>query len=287
MSDLNGNRKDLTVDVTVVGAGFGGCYLLHKLREQGFRVQVFEAGSALGGVWSWNRYPGARVDCEFPYYSYSDPAIWKSFTWTQRFPDSHQLREYFQHVDKIWDLSKDVKLNTRVVEARYEDYGWTVKTANGQSCRSRWFIAATGTSFKQYMPDWNGRDTFTGAMHHSSLWPEEGADIHGKRVAVIGAGSTGVQVVQEAAKVSTTVTQFIRSPNLAVPMRQRDISVEEIIQHRAALPHMFKALRTTGTGLPVTNSGRMTFNDTPEQREALWEEQWQRGGFNWYVRCTL
>lgn len=283
MSSSNEQSPHLHFDVTVVGAGFGGCYLLKKLRESGLRVQVFEAGTSLGGVWSWNRYPGARVDCEFPYYGFSDPAIWSTFIWKERFPDADALRGYFQHVDKVWDLSKDVILNTRVTEAKYFENGWTLKTSDGQVYRSKWFIPATGTSFKQYIPDWKGVGSFQGPMHHSSLWPAQGADIKGKRVAIIGAGSTGIQVVQEAAKVSSSVTQFIRSPNLAVPMRQRDITVEEIINNRPILPHMFKAIRTTRTGLPVLGSGRMTFNDSAEERELLWEEQWLRGGFNWYI----
>lgn len=152
------------LDVVVVGAGFGGCYLLHLLRKNGFKTRVLEAGTTLGGVWCWNvslslpmavlsradqvpkRYPGARVDCEMPYYGYSDPDIWSTWIWTERYPSDSELRAYFRHVDDIWDLSKDVELRTRVVDAHFRDSGWDVKTEGGGQYRCKWFIAATGTS---------------------------------------------------------------------------------------------------------------------------------------------
>ena len=129
-----------------------------------------------------------------PYYGFSDPAIWSTFNWTERYPADTELRGYFQHVDKVWDLSRDVLLNTRVVDARFRDNGWDVATAGGETFRSRWFIAATGTSAKPYVPKWNGMQTFKGTIHHSSLWPEQPVDMTGKRVAIVGAGATAIQV---------------------------------------------------------------------------------------------
>lgn len=166
----------------------------------------------LGGVWCWNVsdyvlplrtwmntddykcYPGARVDCEFPYYGYSDPNIWSTFTWTERYPSYKEIRRYFEHVDKVWDLSKDISLNTRVVEARFRDNGWDITTSAGDTHRSRWFIAATGTSARPYVPEFDGMGKFKGEVHHSSLWPDEPVDMKEKRVAVVGAGATGIQV---------------------------------------------------------------------------------------------
>ena len=224
-----------------------------------------------------------------PYYGYSDPAIWGTFQWSERFPSHYELRDYFQHVAKVWDLHRDVVLRTRVYEARYEDGRWRVKTAVGRTSEPagewscKWLIAATGTSFKPYTPTWSGMEKFKGSLHHSALWPEEPVDMSNKRVAVIGAGSTGVQVMQEAAKVASTCTQFIKTPNLAVPMRQRQVTEEEIYQNKAMFPHVFKACKGgTRTGLPITNSGRRVFDDDEETRHKLWEEQWKRGGFNWY-----
>ena len=270
-------------DVVIVGGGFGGCYLLHLLRKQGFATKLLEAGSRLGGVWAWSCYPGARVDCELPYYGYSDPAIWSTWNWTERFPAYKELRDYFKHVDNIWGLSQDVVLNTRVMEARWQEDGgaWLLQTSDGQHWRCKWFIAATGTSFKQHIPDFRGHEKFKGAMHHSASWPEEGVELAAKRVAIIGAGSTGVQVMQESAKIAEHVTQFIRTPNLAVPMRQRNISVDEIYHSKPHIPHVFKACRNTRSGLPIVRVGKKTFDDSAEERKRLWEELWKRGGFNW------
>lgn len=266
--------------------GFGGCYLLHLLREKGFTVKVIEAGIGLGGIWSWNRYPGARVDCEFPYYGFSDPAIWSTWNWPERFPDHITLQSYFKHVDDVWDLSKNVLFQTQVVAARFKDEKepyWDVEAADGQVYKCTWFVPATGTSFKQYIPVWKGRESFKGIICHSSLWPQNGVDISGKRLAVIGAGATGVQLVQDGSKLASHVTQFIRTPNTAIPMRQRKISEEEIRCSRDKYGHVFKACRETGFGLPTQGLTYGTFDVSEEERNKIWEELWSRGGFNWSI----
>ena len=195
-------------------------------------------------------------------------------------PDDKELRRYFQHVDNVWGLSKDVSYNTQVIEARWANGLWSVKTADGRSYRCKWVLTATGTSFKPHSPIWKGADLFKGEMHHSARWPEN-LDLVDKRVAVIGAGSSGVQIMQEAGKVASHVTHYIRTPNMAVPMRQRYVSKDEIDHHKTEIPHVFKACRTTRSGLPVLNTGRATFDDSPEERESVFREQWHRGGFNW------
>jgi cation diffusion facilitator CzcD-associated flavoprotein CzcO len=275
------------LDVLVIGAGFGGCYLLHLLRENGYKTKVVEAATAPGGVWAWNRYPGARVDCEFPYYGFSDPAIWSTFNWTERYPDHSQLRRYFEHVADVWDLRKDIEFETIVKSCEYRECShgpashWIVKTSTGCEYRCKSLVAATGTSFKQYMPEWKGRESFEGVLHHSSLWPHENIDLAGKRVAVIGAGATGIQVVQEASKVAASVTQFIRTPNIALPMRQRQITEDEIYTNKPYMPHVFKALRHTSAGQPFDLPDLNTFDVDEKERLANWDEQWKRGGFHW------
>ena len=179
-----------------------------------------------------------------------------TFNWTERYPGDTELRSYFQHVDKVWDLSKDISLRTRVVEARYQDNEWHVKTSGGESYRSKWFVAATGTSARPYVPKWEGMEDFKGVIHHSSLWPEQPVEMGGKRVGIIGAGATAVQVMQEASKVASNVTEFIRTPNFAIPMKQRKVTEEEIYAQKALIPHIFRACRTTRTGLPIVNCGR-------------------------------
>ena len=193
------------------------------------------------------------------------------------------LREYFQHVDDVWKLSKDVHFNTRVTSATFNDDEkpyWELKTSDRQTHRCTWFIPATGTSFKQYIPTWEGIDSFKGTMAHSSLWPD-GLDLKGKRVGVIGAGSTGVQFTQDVSKVASQLTQFIRTPNTALPMQQRQIPREEIRCSRDKYGHVFKACRGTGFGLPTVGLPFGTFDVSDEEREKIWDELWERGGFNW------
>jgi cation diffusion facilitator CzcD-associated flavoprotein CzcO len=158
---------------------------------------------------------------------------------------------------------------------------WNVKAFDGSVYRAKFVVCGTGTSFKQHIPKFEGYEKFTGIIHHSSLWPEEGVDLTNKSVAIIGAGSTAVQVMQEAAKVSKKVTQFIRTPNIALPMRQRQVTREEIYAYRPALRYALKACRETSSGLPLVNIGTNTFDVSEEERLKFWEEMWELGGFNW------
>jgi cation diffusion facilitator CzcD-associated flavoprotein CzcO len=285
MASSGGSLHEL--DVLIIGAGFGGCYLLHLLRKNGYKTKVVDAATTLGGVWAWNRYPGARVDCEFPYYGFSDPAVWSTFTWTERFPSDSELRQYFEHAADVWDLKRDMEFETTVKSCEYQegvdgsDSHWIVKTSTGKGYKCKSLVAATGTSFKQHIPEWKGREDFEGVLHHSSLWPQENVELAGKRVAVIGAGSTGVQVVQETSKVAASVTQFIRSPNLALPMGQRKITEDEIYANKAQFPHVFKALKHTSAGLPMEGLNSNTCDVDEKERLAKWDEEWKRGGFNW------
>lgn len=272
-------------DAVIIGGGFGGCYLLHLLRKNGYSAILLEAAPRLGGVWATSCYPGARVDCELPFYGFSDSAIWNTWNWTERFPAFKELRDYFKHVDQVWGLSSDVFYDTRVTQVEWQDHAehWITKTADGQTFRSTWALAATGTSFKPNIPNLKGMNQFKGSMHHSALWPE-GVDLAGKRVAVIGAGSTAIQVVQESAKVSSRLIQYIRTPNFAVPMRQRKISKEEIYHMKPYIRHIFTACRKSDNGLPISRPTRKTLDDPEEERLRVWEENWCRGGFNLYVQ---
>lgn len=176
---------DLDIDVLIVGAGFGGVFCLKELRERGFKAVIYEAGMDLGGTWRWNRYPGARVDSEVPEYQYSWPETWKDWTWSTNYPNYQELRAYFDHVDKVLDIKKDCAFESVVVEAQFhEDEGkWHVKTADGRLAKSKYLVVAAGFAAKRYVPSFKGFETFKGIMHHSSFWPEEGVDVHGKRCA--------------------------------------------------------------------------------------------------------
>lgn len=194
------------------------------------------------------------------------------------------MRAYFQHVADVWNLHKDIKLNTKITQAAYsEDRArWLAESSEGEFFDCKWLIAATGTSFKQHIPQWPGREKFKGEIHHSAGWPQQGISLEGKRLAVIGAGSTGVQVVQEASKLCNHLTQFIRSPNFALPMRQRRIELDEWYAYKAQIPHVFNACRQTRSGLPILGLNKGVFDDDDHERRLRMEEAWKRGGFNWY-----
>ncbi|OCL03742.1 cyclopentanone 1,2-monooxygenase [Glonium stellatum] len=277
--------KELDTEVLIVGAGFGGVYLLHKLRELGFQCKIYEAGKELGGIWHWNCYPGARVDTMVPIYEYSIEKVWKGWTWSERYPGFAELRKYFEHVENVLDVKKDVAFETRVVSAQFDKPSsrWIVKTEDGRTARAKYFILATGFAAKRYFPDWKGLENFKGEMHHSSFWPEGGVDVKGKRVAVVGTGSTGVQIAQETAKEAASVTVFQRTPNLALPMRQGKLTKEEQEMRKKEYPEIYKHRMTTFAGFQYDFAQKNTFDDSPEEREKFYEKLWENGGFEFWL----
>lgn len=246
--------------------------------------QIFEAGSDLGGIWHWNCYPGARVDSPVPVYEYSIPEVWKDWTWTETYPGWKELRSYFDHVDKTLDIKKDVIFNTKVTGAEYdaESGKWKIEAENGKTATAQFMIIATGFAAKRHFPDWPGLDTFKGEIHHSSFWPENDVDITGKRVGVVGTGSTGVQIAQETYKKDIkSLTVFQRTPNLALPMNQQPLL--EADQNKETYEQFFKDRMTTFGGFPYDFHQEETMNDSPEKRNAFYEELWKKGGFNFWL----
>ncbi|KAF1987202.1 cyclohexanone 1,2-monooxygenase-like protein [Aulographum hederae CBS 113979] len=278
--------KELDTDVLIVGAGFGGVYLLHRLRDElGLKCKIYEAGSEMGGVWHWNCYPGARVDTQVPIYEFSMEKVYKDWTWEEKYPGYAELRRYFQHVDKVLDIRKDVALDTRVVNAHYDKPSakWIVKTEDGRTARATYLINAVGFAAKRHFPDWKGLESFKGEMHHSSFWPEEGVDVKGKRVAVIGCGSTGVQIAQETSRQGGTITAFIRTPNLALPMRQGKLTKEEQDNNKKNYPEIMENRMKTFAGFQYDFVEKNTFDDSPEEREKFFEEMFRDGGFRFWL----
>lgn len=275
----------LDLDVVVVGAGFGGMYALHSIRKLGLKTKLFEAGNGLGGVWHWNRYPGARVDSEIPYYQFSIPEIWKTWNWSCRFPDHIEIRKYFDHVDNVLQLKKDIFFDSNVTSARFDSVAnkWSVETGNGYKASCKYLIMATGSSYKQHFPDFAGLRDFQGELVHSAAWPVEDIDCREKRVAIVGSGATGVQLVEQLSKRSKELTVFLRSPNIAFPMRQRVMSQEEQNSYKSIYETIFKACRNSSSGLPYCAPSGSTFDVPDEQLEATYEELWGRGGFNFNV----
>lgn len=161
-------QKPIELEVLVIGGGFAGCYLLHYLRKAKFNVKVVEAGTGLGGIWYWNRYPGARVDSQYPIYQLSIPEVYNTFSWTEQYPGSAELRKYFKHMDNVLGLSKDVYYNTTVLSSVFDrdENKWTVTCQDGKVFKTTYVIASVGFAAKRYIPDWPGLETFEGEIHH-------------------------------------------------------------------------------------------------------------------------
>ncbi|CAI6340068.1 unnamed protein product [Periconia digitata] len=283
--DNESYADNLETDVLIVGAGFGGIYLMHKLRQLGFNCKIFEAGKELGGVWHWNCYPGARVDTQVPIYEYSLPEVWKDWIWSERYPGFAELRKYFEHVEKKLDIKKDVAFDTRVTGAHFDKPSsrWIIETEDGRTAKAQYLLLATGFAAKRHFPDWVGIEKFKGVIHHSSFWPDEGVDVKGKRIAIIGTGSTGVQIAQETAKTAGSVTVFQRTPNLALPMQQQPITREEQQTRKPKYPEIYKYRMTTFAGFQYDYIERNTFDDTPEEREAFYQKLFDNGGFEFWL----
>jgi cation diffusion facilitator CzcD-associated flavoprotein CzcO len=271
------------LDILVVGAGFSGVYQLWKLRNEGYKIKLVDAGSDFGGVWHWNRYPGLRVDSDIPHYEYSIPEVWKDWKWSERYPGGAELQKYFAHVDRKLDLRKDCQFNTVVTRATFDGGLWHVDTKDSGSFKTRYLLLNIGIGAKRYTPDLEGIDTYQGQCLHSSSWPQTGLDMHGKRIAVIGTGATGVQIAQQAAKVGKELIVFQRTPNLALPMGQKKYFGGARPKPEAEYPRHFCHRNETFSGFTWDFNGRKTFDDTPEQRRETYENLWKQGDFQFWL----
>jgi cation diffusion facilitator CzcD-associated flavoprotein CzcO len=275
----NGAIEDL--DVILVGAGFAGLYLLDRLRSMGMEVQVFEAGGGLGGVWYWNCYPGARVDSPGPIYQYSRDDVWRTWQFSELYPSWQELRDYFRYVDEKLGLSRDIRFNRRVNEAQFDPAHnrWIVRSSDGSVASARYLVLCTGLSAKPYIPDLPGLNDFAGERHHTALWPQQGLDLAGKRVGVIGTGASGVQMAQEAAGVAAHLTVFQRTPNLALPMRQKKLDEDAIRRMKEKYPEMFDRRAKTFAGFDYDVLAKSALEVSEDERQATFERLWEIGGF--------
>lgn len=286
ISQQNSNISGQTLDALIVGAGFSGVQQLHQLRSLGLSVKIFEAGAALGGTWYWNCYPGARVDSDFSIYQFSMEELWRGWTWSERFPDWTELRAYFNYVDKKLDISKDVQFNTRVVAAEFDTKTdrWAVTTQNGTVVHPRLLILCTGMASKPYFPPYLGLDTFKGICHHTGLWPQDGVDLRGKRIGVIGTGASGVQVIQESGPHAAHLTVFQRTPNLALPMVQHPVDAHTQDKMKEELyPYIFRRRYQTFSGFHFNIVYQNLLSLSPEERMLGFEELWSKGGFHFWL----
>lgn len=271
-------------DAIVIGAGFSGLYALHHLRDRmGLQVRVFDGAGGVGGTWWYNRYPGARVDApSAPFYAYTfSKDLVDEWEWTETQSTSADVLRYVEHVADRFDLRKDIQFRTRITDARWDDttQRWTVQTEHGDHASARFLICATGALFVANKPDYPGIDDFAGPVHHTGRWPHEPVSFEGKRVAVIGTGSSGVQAIPEIAKTAAHVTVFQRTAQYALPARNRPLTAEELQQYRDDWANLRESMIRRG-GWPFTTSRLKASDYTPEERHARYEQLWNEGGIH-------
>jgi cyclohexanone monooxygenase len=269
------------VDVVVVGAGFAGLYALHRLRGLGRTVRVLEAGDGVGGTWYWNRYPGARCDVESLEYSYSfSEELQQEWSWSERYPAQPEILRYLEHVADRFDLWPDIRLGTRVNEAVWdEDAGrWTIGTEAGETLSAQWCVMATGCLSASQIPAIPGLERFEGDWYHTARWPHEGVDLTGKRVGVIGTGSTGIQLIPEVARDAAHTYVFQRTANFSVPNANRPMDPEVERDWKARYAQQREVQRRSMLGVAIPPGERATTEVPDEEIRRTLQERWEQGG---------
>jgi len=263
------------VDVVVAGVGFAGLHMLYRLRRLGFSVRAFESGADVGGTWYWNRYPGARCDIPTVDYSYSfDPELEDEWTWSEKYATQPEILRYLQHVADKHDLRRDVQFSTTVASATWDDTDdlWHIRTDRGDEVTARYYVMATGCLSMPKAAEVEGVERYQGDVYFTSRWPHEGVDFTGKRVAVIGTGSSGIQSIPLIAAEAEALTVFQRTPNFSVPAHNGPVpdAMRNAIAGRA--PEYREEAKWSRGGIPGEPTQEMTFAVTPEERTARYEE---------------
>jgi cation diffusion facilitator CzcD-associated flavoprotein CzcO len=269
-------------DAVVIGAGFAGLYQLHALRDRvGLRVRVFEAGSDLGGTWYWNRYPGARCDSESHAYRYFfSKELYQAWESSERYPGPAEIRAYLDFVARKLDLRRDIRFDTRVTAAHFDEVAcrWTIETERGERFTATWLVTAVGCISAANVPKLPGLEDFRGKWYHTGEWPHEGVDFRGKRVGQIGTGSTGIQAAPVIAETAAHLTVFQRTANYSVPARNAPLTPELKRWIKESYEENRAIAQSTVNGHAFRIAERKVADVTPEEREAIYEAAWETGG---------
>ena len=272
-----------SADVVIVGAGFAGLYMLHRLRGMGFSTRIYEAGSDVGGTWFWNRYPGARCDVESVEYSYSfSDELQRDWQWSERYASQPEILRYLNHVAERFDLRRSIRFETRVTAAVFDAAAdrWIIRTDRGEHVSARFCVMATGCLSAARVPDFKGIERFAGKCYHTGHWPHEGVDFTGRRVAVIGTGSSAIQSIPEIARQAAQLFVFQRTPNFSVPAHNAPLSADVIRDWNANLAGYRHQERTSAFGFMHDPSTKGALEVSPEERRREYDIRWQRGGFH-------
>src|SRR5262245_1053244 len=271
---------DPKMDVIVVGAGFAGLYLLHRLRGLGFSTKVLESAGDVGGTWYWNRYPGARCDIESIDYSYSfDPELEKEWKWSERYATQPEIQRYLSHVADKYDLRRDIRFETRVESATWDaaERLWHIRTSRGDELRARFYVMATGCLSVPKEVDIAGHDRFRGEKYFTFRWPHQKVDFTGKRVAVIGTGSSAIQTIPHIAAEAKDLVIFQRTPAFSRPAMNGPVRAEKKAAYETDRAAYREAARNSFAGIPTERSQLPTFIDSEDERRRKYEAAYQAG----------
>jgi cation diffusion facilitator CzcD-associated flavoprotein CzcO len=281
--------QSATVDAVVIGAGFAGLYMVYRLREAGFSVLGVEAGDGVGGTWYWNRYPGARCDSESMYYSYSFlPEFEQEWPLEDRYPTQPVILRYLQAVAARLDLYRHFRFGCRVDSVRWDerDRRWLVRAGDQLAVSARHVVAAVGALSAASRPEFPGADSFGGDQYSTANWPHEPVLFAGRRVGLIGTGSSGVQVLPELARQAGTVTVFQRTAQFVTPARQGRLDPQLVTMWKANYQEIRRRTKITPGGIPIPEPRESAMQLTPAQQRARCEEAWRRGGI-WFLDGTF
>ncbi|WP_420748984.1 flavin-containing monooxygenase [Rhodococcus sp. O3] len=269
------------VDAVVVGAGFAGLYLLWKLRKHGYTAIALDKGKEVGGTWHWNRYPGARCDVDSHDYSFGfDEDLEQEWEWSERYPSQPELQAYLSHVADRFDLRRDIRLETTVTEAHFDDdtQKWTVRTDTGETYVAKFCLMAVGCLSVPKDVDVPGLANYTGPVYRTSSWPEGGVDLSGLKVAAVGTGSSGVQVIPEIAKQAGRLTVLQRTANFVIPARNHKLDPAYVADIKAGYRERRRLARSVPAGCIRDDNPKTAFEVSDEERRAEFEKRWEGGG---------
>jgi cyclohexanone monooxygenase len=269
------------LDVLIVGAGFAGLYLLHRMRQVGLSAHVYEAADGVGGTWYWNRYPGARCDVESMQYSFGwDEDLQQGWKWSERFAGQPELLRYANHIADRYDLRRDITFKTRIEASTFDEATgiWTARTEHGAAIAARYVVMATGCLSTARIPDFPGLKDFKGRTFHTGWWPHEPIDFTGRRVAVIGTGSSAIQSIPVIAEQAAHLTVFQRTPNFSIPTRNMPMDDEYEQSWKVGYAEKRREARRTRTGILNRQSPQLAMETPPEERLKVYEARWKTGG---------